>query len=143
MPNVFDDLILEENYYIENVVFNQQENYYTIIIKNDQKVTACPVCLAQTTIYDHLPREWRHLNFQDSKVYINFEVPRAKCSTHGILQTKINWARPRQHYTISLEKLVCEQARDKSLLQIAKELDEHDTRIRRIVRNGEKNEKNN
>lgn len=141
--DILKGITLEPGYYVDKVEYEESSNTYFITIKSSLKQFACPICDQGATLYDHLPRDWRHLDFQQSKVYIHFDVPRARCSSHGIKQTKVNWARPRQNFTISLENLVCEQAKNKSFLEIAKQLEEHDTKIRRIVIKGAQNEENN
>ena len=44
----------------------------------------CPECERVCPGYDHKPRQWRHLNTMQFKTFIESDVPRAKCSEHGV-----------------------------------------------------------
>ncbi len=139
---ILSKLKLEEGYSISDIIYNEETDCFYIDIDYDLKASPCPKCKSNSRIYDRIKREWRHIDYQQSKVYISFNNPRVKCDEHGVKLTDVNWALPKHRFTIELEDLVCKQAENKSFLQIARELDEHDTRIRRIVKRSE-NEKNN
>ncbi len=135
---LLNNLNLEEGYYISSIT--EDECIY-IDIDYDLKLTRCPQCEVKTKIHDRLQKTWRHTDYRQKKVYIRFKNPRATCDAHGVKVSTVNWAKPKHRFTIELEDIICELAKNKSFLQIAKQLDEHDTRIRRIVKrsNDEKN----
>ncbi len=131
---LLDELNLNDGYFISNITFSEEENAFFVDIDVDFKAAPCPLCSCESKIHDRLQKKWRHTNYQNSKVYITFRNPRIKCDEHGVKISEVNWAKPKHRFTIELEELVCKLAEDKSFLQIAKELDEHDTRIRRVVK---------
>lgn len=131
---IISQLQLADGYTITNLEIDQQHNSIYIDIDYQLKSIPCPTCKCNSKIHDRLQKTWRHTNFQNSKVYIRFKNPRAVCENHGVKITDVTWAKPKHRFTTELEKLVCSLAQDKSFLQIAKDLDEHDTRIRRIVK---------
>lgn len=139
---LLSELKLDDGYTISKINYDNDSDSFYIDIDYELKSVPCPLCKSNSKIYDRISREWRHIDHQDSKVYITFKNPRVKCDTHGVKLSDVNWALPKHRFTIKLEDLVCEQAKDKSFLQIAKELGEHDTRIRRVVKRSE-HEKNN
>ncbi len=140
--NIEDSLSLEKGYYIANLDVDEQQLQITVLIECEQNIATCPKCDCQTKIHDRLNKKWRHVNLDEYKVFLQFRTPRVRCKTHGVKLSTVSWAKPKGRFTIALEDLLVEQAKDKSILQIAKEYEEHDTRIRRIVKR-RCNEKNN
>ncbi|WOO88120.1 helix-turn-helix domain-containing protein [Mollicutes bacterium LVI A0039] len=139
---ILSKLNLDPGYVVSAINYDQNLDSFFIDIDYQLKASPCPLCQSSSKIYDRISREWRHIDYQYSKVYITFKNPRIKCEEHGVKLTDVNWAKPKHRFTIELEDLVCRQAENKSFLQIAKELGEHDTRIRRVVQRS-KDEKNN
>ncbi len=138
---ILSQLNLDEGYYISNIEADNNQDCIYIDIDYKLKSVPCPTCKCTSKIHDRLSKTWRHTDYENSKVYIRFKNPRAICNQHGVKMTAVNWAKPKHRFTIELEELVCQLAANKSFLQIAKELDEHDTRIRRVVKRRQ-NEKN-
>lgn len=136
---LINELQLEDGYYISNIS-NEADCIY-IDIDYKLKLIPCPACKTNSKIHDRLEKQWRHIDYNHKKVYIRFKTPRSSCMNHGVKISDVNWAKPKHRFTIELEDLVCRLAEDKSFLQIAKELDEHDTRIRRVVKRSQ-DEKN-
>ncbi len=135
LTNLID---LNSDYFISDI--NYANDCIIIDIEYSSKIVKCPMCKTPTKIHDRLLKTWRHTNFDNNKVYIRFKNPRANCINHGVKIVNVSWAKPRHRFTNELEELVCTLAQNNSYLKIAKQLDEHDTRIRRIVK-GRKNEK--
>ncbi|WOO89969.1 helix-turn-helix domain-containing protein [Mollicutes bacterium LVI A0078] len=134
---LLEQLNLEEGYYISDISYDGETDSFIVDIDAVIKEAPCPMCNNASKIHDRLQKKWRHTDYENSKVYITFRNPRIKCVDHGVKTSDVNWAKPKHRFTIELEELVCKLAEDKSFLQIAKELDEHDTRIRRVVKRSE------
>ncbi len=139
---VINNLNLDETYYIENINIDDESHIIYVDIAQKGAKLPCPLCSDEAKVYDHLAKQWRHVNVDQYKVYIRFNTPRIKCEQHGVKLCSVTWAEPKQHFTTSLEEFVCDLAENMSFSQIARELGEHDTRIRRIILR-RKNEKNN
>lgn len=134
LDDVISKIKLDDGYYISNISFSDAENNIFVDIDYRLKSIPCPLCKSNSKIHDRLQKRWRHTDFEQYKVYIRFKNPRSWCQTHGVKISNVNWAKPKHRFTIELEELVCKLAENKSFLQIAKDLDEHDTRIRRVVK---------
>lgn len=131
---ILSKLHLDRGYYISSLEHDQSENCFYIDIDYNLKSVPCPTCKCNSKIHDRLMKTWRHTDYQNSKVYIRFKNPRAVCTRHGVKVSDVKWAKPKHRFTIELEEFVCKLSEDQSFLQIAKQLDEHDTRIRRVVK---------
>src|SRR5574341_2199653 len=46
----------------------------------------CPECGAAGPRYDRKPRRWRHLDTMQFTTWIEADVPRVECATHGVRQ---------------------------------------------------------
>ncbi|MBI3077765.1 MAG: ISL3 family transposase, partial [Deltaproteobacteria bacterium] len=75
----------------------------------------CPEC--QTTVpgYDRKPRRWRHLDTCQFTTWIEAEVPRVQCPTHGVKQIRVPWAEPGSQFTALLERLAIDLLRECSV----------------------------
>jgi len=54
----------------------------------------CPECRTPGPRYDSKPRRWRHLDTMQFTTWIEAEVPRVACATHGVKQLRVPWAEP-------------------------------------------------
>ena len=54
----------------------------------------CPECGAPTGRYDSKSRRWRHLDTMQFTTWIEADVPRVECGTHGVKQLRVPWAEP-------------------------------------------------
>ena len=94
----------------------------------------CPECgTSGCAPYDTNEKTWRHLNFFQFKTYLHCRVPRVQCTKCGILQVKIPWAREQSGFTLLMDALIVILARKMTITAIAEHIDEHDTRIWRVV----------
>jgi transposase len=54
----------------------------------------CPVCERPAARYDSKPRRWRHLDTMQFRTWIEADVPRVECPSHGVKQVRVPWAEP-------------------------------------------------
>jgi len=95
---------------------------------------ACPLCgAADCPAYDTERRTWRHLNFFQHQAYLNARVPRVRCETCGIKTVSVPWARPDSGFTLLFEAMVMTMVSAMPVKAIARVVDEHDTRLWRVV----------
>ena len=76
---------------------------------------ACPECGAAGPRYDRKPRRWRHLDTMQFTTWIEADVPRVECATHGVRQVRIPWAEPGSQFTALFERLAIDLLRECSL----------------------------
>jgi len=94
----------------------------------------CPVCKASCGIHDTIERRWRHLNFFQYRCELVAKVPRTWCRTDGVHQVPVPWAREGSGFTLMMEALVMLLSAEMPVNAIADLIDEHDTRLWRIMR---------
>lgn len=75
----------------------------------------CPECGTPTTRYDSKPRRWRHLDTMQFTTWIEAEVPRVACPTHGVKQLRVPWAEPGSQFTALFERLAIDLLRECSI----------------------------
>ncbi|TSA36122.1 MAG: hypothetical protein D4R64_08355 [Porphyromonadaceae bacterium] len=54
-------------------------------------------------VYDHVDRNWCHLNFFQHECYLDGRVPHVKSKDANTLQVDLPWAKPRSSFTLLFE----------------------------------------
>jgi len=80
----------------------------------------CPECETAVPRYDSKPRRWRHLDTCQFTTWIETEVPRVNCPTHGVKQIRIPWAEPGSQFTALFERWAIDLLRECSVTGAAK-----------------------
>jgi transposase len=75
----------------------------------------CPACGTSTGRYDSKPRRWRHLDTKQFTTWIEADVPRVECPTHGVKQIRVPWAEPGSQFTALFERLAIDLLRECSV----------------------------
>jgi len=95
----------------------------------------CPKCeRTECKAYDTSDKTWRHLNFFQYKCYLHCRVPRVECKKCGIHQVKVPWARKKSGFTLLMDSMIVLMAQKMQVSHIADLLEEHDTRIFRVIK---------
>lgn len=98
---------------------------------------ACPDCGKACKVFDVIneDRTWRHLNFWQYQTILHARLPRVKCGECGkVLTVKVDWARPQTGLTWRFEAYVMELMKEMPVAAVAREVNEHDTRLWRVLR---------
>jgi len=96
---------------------------------------ACPVCGQGCGVYDTEPRTWRHLNFFQHQTYLHARVPRTDCPQDKIKTVEVPWARSGSGFTLLMDAFILALAQHgMTPAQIGRIIDEHDTRVWRVLR---------
>lgn len=94
----------------------------------------CPECeKAGCKAYDTTEKTWRHLNFFQHEAYLHARVPRVNCGQCGIKLVDVPWARAGSGFTLMFEAIVLMLVKSMPVAEVARTLNEHDTRLWRIV----------
>jgi len=95
----------------------------------------CPACgVADQSVHDTRPRQWRHLNFFQFQAYINADVPRTKCSScAAVASVPVPWARKGSGFTLLFEAFALTLARQMPVKAIEQIFDVSDDRLWRIL----------
>ena len=94
----------------------------------------CDGCGKSCSVHDTVERDWRHINFFQYHCYIHARVPRIDCGDHGVKQVSVPWARPGSGFTLLFEGLMLMLSADMSMSGVARQLEEHDTKLWRATK---------
>ncbi len=95
---------------------------------------SCPECgMEKVKAYDTEQKTWRHLNFFQHETYLSARVPRIQCNKCGIRLVNLPWARPGSGFTLMFEAMIMTLAKAMPVKTIASFVNEHDTRLWRIL----------
>ena len=94
----------------------------------------CPGCgTADCPAYDTEQMNWRHLNFFQHQAWLHARVPRVRCPGCGTKKISVPWARAGSGFTLLFEALVMAMIPAMPVNAAARQIDEHDTRLWRVV----------
>ena len=97
-------------------------------------VFACPHCdQKECKAYDTEEKTWRHLNFFEHTTYLHARTPRIECPQCGVKTVSVPWARGESGFTLLFEAFILTLAQQMPLNAMARLVDEHDTRLWRIL----------
>jgi transposase len=104
-------LLKINNIVIEDVSFETKDDEEIMIINArppSRSTQRCPKCGKRCQGYDssQKSRRWRSLDFGSYRVYIEAFAPRIECPRHGVLVSKVPWARHDSDYTYDFETAV-------------------------------------
>lgn len=95
----------------------------------------CSICGSELCdVHDTIDKEWRHLDFFQYPSYIHARVPRVICDQCGVILIDVPWSRKMSFFTKLFETMVVFMAQDMQISKVAKRVNEHDTRIWRIIK---------
>lgn len=127
---------LESPWFVSSSSFDSEQKRLDIHIDfAPGSVFCCPKCgRSGLKAYDTSESTWRHLNFFQHEAYLTARVPRVSCPDCGILKlSKLPWARRESGFTLLFEAMIMVMAKSMPVNVIASIIDEHDTRIWRII----------
>lgn len=128
-------LNLQDPWVVKRVEFDKNERRLDIWIDFVQgSKFDCPECgTGGKPVHDTNEKIWRHLNFFQNKTYLHCRVPRVICESCGVHQVHVPWARKQSGFTLLMDAMILLMAEDMPVANVAKLIDEHDTRIWRII----------
>lgn len=106
----------------------------------EPKELTCPECGASGVRHDTRERRWRHLDTCQYRTILIAEVPRVRCTEHGVRQVRVPWAEEGSRFTALYEALIIDWLQVGTIRAVAKQLgltwDEVDGVMQRAVRRG-------
>jgi transposase len=84
-------------------LLEEQEMFEVHITHSGRVKLACPTCGQKGAGYDTRSRRWRHLDACGYQTWLLCDVPRMKCSEHGVVQVAVPWAEARSRFTAPFE----------------------------------------
>lgn len=85
-------------------------------------------------VHDTDDKTWRHLDFFQHAAFLHARVPRIKCSTHGVRQIVVPWARPESGFTLLFEALSMILVTEMPVMAASRIVGETDTRLWRVLK---------
>lgn len=128
-------LQIQEPLFVKSIEFDKNIGELHIYIDFRKGATfSCAVCGKEgMKVHDTIEKTWRHLNFFQYKAYIHCRTPRTNCPEDGVHLASTPWGSPGSGFTLLFEAFVLQLALCMPILQIAELVDEHDTRLWRII----------
>jgi len=140
MPSPTEELFsralgLEEPWQVIEIEFSEADQEINIYLDFPRGSRfRCPKCGSEDVpAYDTNEKRWRHLNFFQHKAYLHCPVPRVDCPDCGIKSVELPWVRPGSGFTLLFEALIMALAREMTVKALSRLIDEHDTRIWRVI----------
>ncbi len=140
MPSPTEELFsralgLEEPWQVIEIEFSEADQEINIYLDFPRGSRfRCPKCGREDVpAYDTKEKRWRHLNFFQHRAYLHCPVPRVDCPDCGIKSVELPWARPGSGFTLLFEALIMALAREMPVKALSRLIDEHDTRIWRVI----------
>ncbi|MGH7209557.1 MAG: ISL3 family transposase [Nitrospiraceae bacterium] len=125
---------LQSPWEVKSLDFSVEAKRLDILVDFEPGSTfPCPECGRPAKAHDTVEKSWRHLDFFQHAAYLTARVPRCKCDEHGVRQVQVPWARPGSGFTLLFEALLMALVREMPVAAVARIVDEHDTRIWRMV----------
>jgi len=82
----------------------------------------CPRCGVECSGYDRRQRSWRHLDTCQLKTILVADVPRIKCTEHGVVTVQVPWSEPDSGFTALFEALVIDWLKEASIAAVSRQL---------------------
>lgn len=120
---------------VSSLDFDPQQRRLDINIDFPRGSTfSCPKCgQGDVKAYDTEEKTWRHLNFFQHETYLTARVPRIQCDKCGIRLIGVPWARSGSGFTLLFEAMILTLAKAMPVKTIAAFVNEHDTRLWRVL----------
>jgi transposase len=80
----------------------------------------CPECRESAPGYDRKRRRWRHLDTCQFTTWLQANVPRVSCPTHGVKQIAVPWAEAGSQFTTWFERWAIDVLRECSVTGAAR-----------------------
>lgn len=92
-------------------------------VRPTKRTPLCGSCFRRCpTGYDHRPREWRHTDLGETRVYLRFTLARVKCARCGPTTQLVPWADHAAWHTYDFEELVAYKAQGTDQTRVAKDM---------------------
>jgi len=106
---------LQAPWTVLNVELDVKGQQVTVTVDAGPGPYPCPECQTRGPGYDRKRRRWRHLDTCQFTTWIQAEVPRVNCPTHGVKQIAVPWAEPGSQFTAWFERLAIDLLRECSV----------------------------
>lgn len=114
---------VETPWRVNSVVTDMKKLEVRIHVEYDRAIPIrCPVCNEPSPVHDRNLRRWRHLDTCQMRTIIECEVPRTRCTAHGVKQQSVSWAEKNSHFTALFEALAITWLKETNIKATSKQL---------------------
>jgi transposase len=106
---------LQAPWAVVNVELDVKRQQVVVTVDAGPGPYPCPECQERVPGYDRKRRRWRHLDTCQFTTWIQADVPRVNCPTHGVKQPAVPWAEPGSQFTAWFERLAIDLLRECSV----------------------------
>ena len=108
---------------VESVETDMKKLEITIHVEYDSNVPVrCPICHEPSPVHDRNKRRWRHLDTCQMRTIIECDVPRTRCTEHGVKQQTVSWAEKNSHFTALFEAMAISWLKETNIKAVSKQL---------------------
>ncbi len=137
-----ESINLDDEFKIKEINVDEHKKEIYVKVESRKNKFKCPDCDEACKVHDRILKKWRHVDFVSYKVYIEYRNPRIKCNKHGVKLKEVTWAKPRHKFTTTMEEFIYDLSKKIPLSHVGKVIDEHDTRVKRVISKLEKRQEN-
>lgn len=106
---------------VSSVELALSDGEVTVHVEREAGATlCCPSCGQVSPGYDSRLRRWRRLDTCQYKTILVADVPRVKCTEHGVVTVSVPWAEPGSGYTAMFEALVIDWLKEASISAVSR-----------------------
>ncbi|MGH7751550.1 MAG: transposase family protein [Gemmatimonadales bacterium] len=132
---------VSEPWHVERVELRERERAVHVWVRESAEARfRCPTCGEAASGYDHVEREWRHLDTCQFATLLHAAVPRVQCATHGVKTIQVPWAERHARFTVLFERLAIAWLKEATPTAVARRLgltwEEANGIVERAVRRG-------
>jgi transposase len=123
-------------WFIDRVEFDPEKRRLDLFLDFERGAKfLCPECPGgdPCPVHDTNERTWRHLDFFQHQAFLTARVPRITCSSHGVRQVGVPWARPGSGFTLLFEALALLMCQQMPVAGAAKIMQAHANSLWRIL----------
>ena len=106
---------LQAPWTVANVDLDVTGKQVTVTVEAGPGPYPCPECQEPVPGYDRKRRRWRHLDTCQFTTWLQTDVPRVNCPTHGVKQVAVPRAEPGSEFTAWFERLAIDMLRECSV----------------------------
>lgn len=109
-------------WFVQRVELRAEAEEVEVFVEYGGEQPECAECGSASPRYDGRRRSWRHLDTCQFKTILTADVPRTKCSNHGVHQVRVPWAEPGGRFTALFERMAIDWLKEASISAVARRL---------------------
>lgn len=113
---------LKSPWEVERVELDHSKGEIRVHVAHEGGCAECPECGEAGSWYGARERRWRHLDTCQYTTILIAQVPRVKCSEHGVHQVGVAWSEPGSRFTALFECMAINWLKEASVSAVSEQL---------------------